>query len=146
MKHGLVVAGLAAVAISVPALAEDPIPLHNGATSSPTLVPGMPPTEVVQAQYPPYPPPEPSLTAPVAPPAPQTELPPPAPSPRYVWEPGHWSWNGIQYVWTPGRYVESPTALSTYQPGHWEQGPSGWVWVEGRWETQGVGSSTPPTR
>jgi len=25
---------------------------------------------------------------------------------RFVWEPGHWHWNGARYVWFGGRYVE----------------------------------------
>ena len=72
------------------------------------------------------------------------EIPPPAPSPSYVWEPGHWSWNGVQYLWQPRRYVERPAVSATYTPGHWEQQANGWVWVEGRWDYPGVGSSTPP--
>ena len=128
MKHGLIIAGLAALAVSAPALAGAPIALNS---------------EVAQAQIPPYP----TTTAPVAPappPGPQTEIPPPAPSASYVWEPGHWSWNGMQYLWQPGRYVERPAVSATYTPGHWEQQANGWVWVEGRWDYPGVGSSTPP--
>ena len=33
----------------------------------------------------------------------------PAPPPereRFVWVGGHWQWNGRDYVWEPGRYVE----------------------------------------
>src|SRR5437868_528939 len=108
MKHRFILAGLAALAVSVPALAGAPLALHG---------------EVAQAQ-----------------------IPAPAPSPSYVWEPGHWSWNGMQYLWQPGRYVERPAVSATYTPGHWEQQANGWVWVEGRWDYPGVGSSTPPAR
>jgi hypothetical protein len=128
MKHGFILAGLAAV-VSATALAGAPIALHN---------------EVAQAQIPAYPPATPALVAPAPPPSTQAEIPPPAPSPSYVWEPGHWSWNGVQYLWQPRRYVERPAVSATYTPGHWEQQANGWVWVEGRWDYPGVGSSTPP--
>lgn len=126
MKHGFI---LAALAFSAPALAGAPIVLHS---------------EVAQAQMQAYPPTAPALVAPASPPGPEAEIPPPAPSPSYVWEPGHWSWNGVQYLWQPGRYVERPAVSATYVPGHWEQQANGWVWVEGRWDYPGVGSSTPP--
>jgi hypothetical protein len=136
MKHGILIAGIAALATGVPALADAPLSLHGAGST----------TEIAQAQAPVYPPTPPSTVVPIAPPAPQAEFPPPAPSPRYVWEPGHWSWNGVQYFWDPGKYVERPMVSATHVPGHWEQRPSGWVWVDSRWEYPGVGSSTPPTR
>jgi WXXGXW repeat (2 copies) len=43
-----------------------------------------------------------------APPAPVVEVVPPPPAPGYVWQPGYWSWNGVQYVWVPGAYVVAP--------------------------------------
>ena len=55
------------------------------------------------------------------------------PGPSFVWEPGHWYWNGMQYQWQPGRYIAKPTTTATYTPGHWEQRPEGWVWVGGTW-------------
>lgn len=74
-----------------------------------------------------------SLAAPYAPPPPRVEAPPPAPSPLAMWQAGHWSWNGAQYGWTPGHYVERPTASATWIPGRWQQGPAGWIWVDGYW-------------
>ena len=130
MKLGILVAGLTGVTIGAPALAEAPIALH-------------PTTQIAQALTPPFPPP---VTVPVAPPNPQEEIPPPSPSPTYVWEPGHWSWNGMQYFWQPGKYLERPSAATTYVAGHWEQYPNGWIWVAGQWDNSGVGSSTPPWR
>jgi WXXGXW repeat (2 copies) len=44
----------------------------------------------------------------LAPPAPVVEVAPPPPAPGYVWQPGYWSWNGVQYVWVPGVYVVPP--------------------------------------
>jgi WXXGXW repeat (2 copies) len=74
-----------------------------------------------------------SIIAPYAPPPPRVETPPPSPDLARAWQPGHWSWTGQQYVWTPGRYVVPPSAISQWVPGYWQQGPNGWYWVEGRW-------------
>ncbi len=59
------------------------------------------------------------------PPAPRHEPVPPARH-GYVWEAGHWRWNGHRYVWVPG---------------HWERvrhgyrhHPPRWVERDGRWE------------
>jgi hypothetical protein len=38
-------------------------------------------------------------------PPPRYEPLPPPPGDRYIREPGHWHWNGVQYVWIGGRYV-----------------------------------------
>src|SRR5262249_30416384 len=109
MKHAFVIAGAAVLAISAPALADPPIALHSDITSYAVAAPGTPAaTEVAQTQVPAYPPAPSIITAPNPPPPPQAETPPPVPSPSYVWEAGHWSWNGVQYIWQPGRYVEKP--------------------------------------
>jgi WXXGXW repeat (2 copies) len=39
----------------------------------------------------------------VAPPAPIVETVPAPPVAGYVWRSGYWSWNGVRYVWLPGR-------------------------------------------
>lgn len=65
----------------------------------------------------------------------QTEPPPPPPpGPRYVWEPGHWHWNGLAYVWVRGHYVIRGAAWHRFVPGHW--GPRGgvFVWIPAHWE------------
>jgi YXWGXW repeat-containing protein len=142
MKHGFVIAAAIALA-SAPALAQSPIPLHGASTAAPATSPwAQPGAEVAQAPVPAYPP---AAALPFPPPAAQSETPPPASSPSYVWETGHWAWNGLQYVWQPGRYVERPSAAANFVPGHWEHEATGWAWVEGRWEYPGVGSSTPPS-
>jgi hypothetical protein len=138
MKHGFIAAA-AVLAISAPALAQGPIPLHGGAAGQ------YPVAEVAQAQVPAFPQAAPSVPSPVPPPATQSEFPPPAPSPTYVWEPGHWSWNSVQYVWQPGRYVERPAVSASFVPGYWERQGNGWIWSEGRWDYPGIGSSTSPT-
>jgi hypothetical protein len=51
-----------------------------------------------------------------APPAPVVEVAPPPPAPGYVWQPGYWSWNGVQYVWVPGGYVVAPYVHAAWSP------------------------------
>jgi YXWGXW repeat-containing protein len=145
MRHGILIAGLAALAISAPDVVASPVPLYSDFTPYAGALQTQLLTKVAQAQAPTYSPTAPSIViVPTAPPAPQVEVPPPAPSRSYVWEPGRWSWNGAQYFWQPGRYVERPTVSANFVAGHWEQHPQGWVWVEGHWDYPGVGSSSPP--
>src|SRR5579883_1261835 len=59
--------------------------------------------------------------------------PPPAPPGRYVWEPGHWQWNGVRYVWVPGRYVVRGPRYAHYVPGRWVFRGGAWVWVPAHW-------------
>src|ERR1700737_128994 len=129
MKYRVLVTGMAALAIGAPALADAPTPLHPDPGYS-----AAPPAAEILAQA--YPAPPSSSTAGLAsnpPPPPEAETPPPAPSPTFVWEPGHWYWNGVQYQWQSGRYIAKPTTTATYMPGHWEQRPEGWLWVGGQW-------------
>ena len=133
---------MAALAIGGPALADGPTLLHPdlGPAATPPASDVLaqaypaPPNHPPPPAYPsavtlPAPPPPPSSSADLAPnppPSPEGETPPPAPPPTYVWEPGHWYWNGVQYHWQPGRSVAKPTTTATYTPGHWEQRPEGW--------------------
>lgn len=57
--------------------------------------------------------------------------PPPPPGPRYIWERGHWHWNGVAYVWIRGHYIiRDPRWRGEWIPGHWR----GTYWVPGHWE------------
>ena len=67
------------------------------------------------------------------PPAARSELIPPAPSDRVVWDPGRWNWDGQGYIWVGGHYVERPYRQSVWAPGHWTEQTGGWVWAEGHW-------------
>lgn len=60
------------------------------------------------------------------PPPRQEMVPPPPQGGRMIWEPGHWHWDGVRYVWIGGHYIER-------RGGHWVAGR--WVWGprEGRW-------------
>ena len=74
-----------------------------------------------------------SIIAPYAPPPMRVETRPPAPSPLAMWQPGHWTWNGSQFVWTQGQYVERPSPTANWLPGYWQQGSGGWTWIDGHW-------------
>jgi hypothetical protein len=96
--------------------------------------PGRPPPG-----YPPgpgYPPPAgPGRPPPGYPPIPppRFESTPPPPPGRYIWQPGHWVWNGRAYVWAPGRYIPHRTYYREYIPGHWEMRGGGWTWMPPHW-------------
>jgi hypothetical protein len=49
-----------------------------------------------------------------------------------VWQPGHWQWNGYDYAWMEGRWLQRRPARAQWQPGQW-------VDVGGRWEWQPPG-------
>ncbi len=69
-------------------------------------------------------------------PPPRVEVVPPPPGGRYVWEPGHWHWNGVAYAWMPGRYVVRHPHYAQYVPGHWRWAPhrGAWVWQPAHWQ------------
>src|SRR5437763_12598224 len=69
-----------------------------------------------------------------APPAPVVEVVPPPPAPGYVWQPGYWSWNGVQYVWVPETYAVAPYPRAVWVPPHLGPRRNGWIWVNGHWQ------------
>jgi hypothetical protein len=73
---------------------------------------------------------------PAAPPPPRYEAVPPPRGQRFAWEPGHWHWNGMRYVWIAGHYVERRAGWSHYVEGHWVWRPAmrRWEWMPGHWE------------
>jgi len=78
------------------------------------------------------------IVAPSAPPPPRVEtIPPPTGSETSAlyWRLGHWEWNGANWAWAPGTYVQRPAPQAVWEPGHWVQRPGGsYVWVEGHWQ------------
>ena len=44
---------------------------------------------------------------------------PPIPEPGYLWTPGYWSHNGVDYYWVPGTWVEPPQPGLLWTPGYW---------------------------
>jgi len=73
------------------------------------------------------------IAAPHPPPPRRAEIPPPSPSPQALWRFGNWRWDGQQYVWLPGQYMERPSPSANWRPGYWQEAPDGWMWVEGEW-------------
>jgi hypothetical protein len=78
------------------------------------------------------------VIAPSAPPPPRLETIPPPPSvePQAMdWRPGHWRWDGVNWAWASGDYVQRPQPQAVWEPGHWAQQPTGgYVWVDGHWQ------------
>ncbi len=72
--------------------------------------------------------------APYPPPGPVIEEPTVAPAPGDVWIPGHWEWNGRQYVWAAGQWVGPPNTDSVWVPRHQEWNGHEWITVPGHWE------------
>ncbi len=75
------------------------------------------------------------IIAPTPPPPLRYEAVPPPPRPAEIiqWRPGRWHWDGREYVWVPGEYIERPRAAAVWVPGHWDPRGSSWVWIEGHW-------------
>ncbi|MHA3735762.1 YXWGXW repeat-containing protein [Pseudomonas sp. Eth.TT006] len=56
----------------------------------------------------------------------------PGPRPGYVWDQGHWRWEGRGYVWLPGHW--QPVRYGAHwKPGHWQARGPNWYWIEGHW-------------
>jgi len=69
-----------------------------------------------------------------APPAPRAVVAvrPAAPVTGAVWVEGHWQWNGAQYVWMQGSWLQ-PRAGAVYVQPRWERRGRGYVYVQGNW-------------
>jgi hypothetical protein len=68
-----------------------------------------------------------------APPPLRVEPVPPPSHRGWVWVPGRWQWNGVQYIWSPGHYMRPPRARAAWVPGHWVLVRGQYVWREGHW-------------
>ena len=67
------------------------------------------------------------------PPLRQETIPPMPRGGRYVWRPGHWRWDGREYIWIPGEYVRYSPEYRHWEHGHWVNRGGVWVWIEPRW-------------
>jgi len=76
-----------------------------------------------------------------APPPPQVEVQGVAPSPRHVWTPGYWQWNGQRHVWNGGHWVEPPQVGMVYDAPRWENRGGRYFFNDGRWR---MGAAPPP--
>ena len=50
-----------------------------------------------------------------------------------VWTRGYWNWNGVSYVWVPGRYVAAPFPDAVWIGGRWVARGHAWTWVDEHW-------------
>ncbi|MCB9556630.1 MAG: YXWGXW repeat-containing protein [Deltaproteobacteria bacterium] len=66
------------------------------------------------------------------PPAKHEHIPAP-PDELSVWAPGHWHFDGAQFVWIKGRYLKAPRSGLLWRPGAWVYWGDGFVWIPGRW-------------
>jgi hypothetical protein len=80
---------------------------------------------VACAQTPPFPPvPTPQEEVVPAPPVSSTQL---------IWQPGHYDWDGSQYIWTKGQWTEKTGNSTLWQDGYWQKQGDQYVWVPGHW-------------
>jgi hypothetical protein len=92
----------------------------GGAALAASLAIGTAPSALAQGYAPPPPPP-------YAEPMPQ-------PRDRYVWEAGHWRWNGYKYIWFKGHWIPNGPPGSHFVPGYWKDVNGQSVWVEAHWK------------
>lgn len=69
------------------------------------------------------------------PPPPMSEVIIEAPGPRerFVWDPGHYVWDGYDYHWSPGRWIARRDGH--WVPSEWVETPRGWRFVPGHWQS-----------
>ncbi len=69
-------------------------------------------------------------------PEPRYEVVPPPRGERFLWQPGHWHWNGYRYIWNGGHYVERRPYYRHWIAGHWEWAPrwGRYVWRPAHWD------------
>jgi hypothetical protein len=58
---------------------------------------------------------------------------PPIPEPGYLWTPGYWSYNNVDYYWVPGTWVEPPQPGVLWTPGYWAFASGVYVFNRGYW-------------
>lgn len=55
------------------------------------------------------------------------------PGAGYVWQKGHWQWNG-SWAWTKGNWAQPPHENGIYVPGYWRKSHHHWEWVAPHWK------------
>lgn len=58
---------------------------------------------------------------------------PPLPAPGYIWTPGYWYWNNLDFYWVPGTWVEPPRPGVLWTPGYWGFSNGVYVFNLGYW-------------
>ena len=61
--------------------------------------------------------------------------PPPSggPAELFVWQPGHWHWDGHDYHWQRGHYERRPAREASWVPPEWVARDGQWVFKPGHW-------------
>ena len=71
---------------------------------------------------------------PPVPPLQAEEVPlPPVSSVEVVWKPGHFDWNGSDYIWISGEWVDRAGHGAMWQDGYWDGAGPAAVWIPGNW-------------
>ena len=69
----------------------------------------------------------------LAPPELPVYVQPPLPEPGYIWTPGYWGWDGMDYYWVPGTWVLPPVNGMLWTPGYWGWRDGFYAWNPGYW-------------
>jgi hypothetical protein len=72
----------------------------------------------------------------IAPPAFPYYEQPLCPGDGFIWTPGYWAWDGTDYYWVPGTWIEAPFVGGLWTPGYWGWGGAAFFWHEGYWGPQ----------
>jgi len=51
----------------------------------------------------------------------------------HAWIRGHYAWDGVRYVWTPGHTMAIPEGRAAWVPGHWYEAGGHWFFANGYW-------------
>lgn len=132
-------APLSAQTISrTPATQPRPVAIHRDPAPAAAPARPAPPTVIVDNGYYYY-----GAYAPVAyvyptyvqfaPPPPVGDVAGPPPGPAMAFIPGSYQWNGAQYFWMAGRWVDIPAGYTRWIAGKWQRNHLGWYWSNGYW-------------
>ena len=58
---------------------------------------------------------------------------PPRSAAVQIWQPGHYDWDGRDYVWVPGEWVDRGSHSALWQDGYWRETAAAPVWVPAHW-------------
>ncbi|WP_422919208.1 hypothetical protein [Rhizosaccharibacter radicis] len=75
----------------------------------------------------------PVVVAPEPPPPLPEEEQPPLPAPGYLWTPGYWYWNNVDYYYVPGAWVAPPRPGLLWTPGFWVFAAGVYRFSQGYW-------------
>ena len=56
----------------------------------------------------------------------------PGPRERFIWDPGHYEWDGYDYHWSPGHWIER--RAGHWVPAEWVETSRGWRFRPDHWQ------------